>query len=222
MAGGRAAGVTLTDGRSFAADKAVIANVGPALVFGKLLPGGSGNASVGAKMRAFRPGPGTMMVHFALGALPHWAAGEALQRFAYVHIAPDLAMMGRAYAEAMAGLLPGEPVLVVGQPTAIDPSRAPPGKHILWVQVRVLPAEIKGDAKGEIASGDWDKVKERYAARAVALLHQAFDRYARDLASETRAEWAKVQGRFEDVAFLDAPGEILRLAVPGRKLPIGL
>ena len=80
--------------------------------------------------------------------------GEALQRFAYVHIAPDLAMMGRAYAEAMAGLLPGEPVLVVGQPTAIDPSRAPPGKHILWVQVRVLPAEIKGDAKGEIVSGD--------------------------------------------------------------------
>ena len=170
VAGGRAAGVTLTDGRSFTADKAVIANVGPALVFGKLLPDGPGNASVGARMRAFRPGPGTMMVHFALGALPHWAAGEALQRFAYVHIAPDLAMMGRAYAEAMAGLLPGEPVLVVGQPTAIDPSRAPPGKHILWVQVRVLPAEIKGDAKGEIASGDWDKVKERYADRVVALL----------------------------------------------------
>lgn len=46
----------------------------------------------------------------------------------------------------------------------------------------------------------------------VTLLHQAFDRYARDLAAETRAEWSKVQGRFEDVAFLDAPGELLRLA----------
>lgn len=46
----------------------------------------------------------------------------------------------------------------------------------------------------------------------VTLLHQAFDRYARDLSAETRAEWSKVQGRFEDVAFLDAPGELLRLA----------
>ncbi len=46
----------------------------------------------------------------------------------------------------------------------------------------------------------------------VTLLHQAFDRYARDLTVETRAEWMKVQGRFADVAFLDAPGELLRLA----------
>lgn len=46
----------------------------------------------------------------------------------------------------------------------------------------------------------------------VTLLHQAFDRYAKDLAVETRAEWVKVQGRFADVAFLDAPGELLRLA----------
>lgn len=46
----------------------------------------------------------------------------------------------------------------------------------------------------------------------VTLLHQAFDRYAKDLSAETRAEWVKVQGRFEDVAFVDAPGELLRLA----------
>jgi hypothetical protein len=46
----------------------------------------------------------------------------------------------------------------------------------------------------------------------VTLLHQSFERYARDLTAEHRAEWMKVQGRFEDVAFVDAPGEILRLA----------
>lgn len=46
----------------------------------------------------------------------------------------------------------------------------------------------------------------------VTLLHQSFERYARDLTTEHRAEWMKVQGRFEDVAFVDAPGEILRLA----------
>jgi phytoene dehydrogenase-like protein len=179
VADGRARGVTLADGRSFAAGKAVVANVGPALVFGKLLAAGSGRPEVDRRMRAFRPAPGTMMVHLALSDLPEWTAGEALRRFAYVHLAPDYATMGRAYADALAGLLPVEPVLVVGQPTAIDPSRAPAGKHVLWVQVRVLPALVKGDAAGTIAPGDWDAIKELYADRVIALL----ERYAPDVST---------------------------------------
>ena len=55
-------------------------------------------------------------------------------------------------------LLPAEPGLVVGQPTAIDPSRAPPGRHVLWVQVRVLPSHVRGDALGIIAGTQWDEV----------------------------------------------------------------
>ena len=102
-----------------------VANVAPQIVFGKLLGGGSGNADADRQMTSFRPGPGTMMIHIACDRLPDWTASEELQRFAYVHLAPSLDMMGRAYYEALAGLLPGEPVLVVGQPTAIDPSRAP-------------------------------------------------------------------------------------------------
>jgi phytoene dehydrogenase-like protein len=176
---GRATGVTLADGRSFTASKAIVANVAPALVFGKLLPQGSGKPEVDRRMRAFRPGPGTMMVHLALSGLPDWRAGQALKRFAYVHLAPDFATMARAYSDALAGLLPAEPVLVVGQPTAIDPSRAPSGKHVLWVQVRVLPAEIKGDAAGVIEPGDWDAIKERYADRVIALL----ERYAPGVSS---------------------------------------
>ena len=81
------------------------------------------------------------MIHLALDDLPDWRAGAELRQFAYVHLAPSLDAMARTYQQAMAGMLPDEPVLVVGQPTAIDPSRAPPGKHVLWVQVRMLPAE---------------------------------------------------------------------------------
>jgi phytoene dehydrogenase-like protein len=123
-----------------------------------------------AKIEKFRAGPGTMMIHLALDSLPDWQAGEALKDFAYVHVAPDMEMMTKAYAEAMAGLLPAEPVLVVGQPTALDPGRAPEGKHILWVQVRVLPAEIRGDAKGEIAGNGWDRVKDTYAERVLDII----------------------------------------------------
>ena len=102
--------------------------------------------------------------------MPEWKAGVELQKFSYVHVAPDLAMMSRVYAEAAAGLLPTEPVLVVGQGTALDPSRAPAGKHTLWVQVRVLPSQIKGDALGTITSTVWGEAKHAYAERVLDIL----------------------------------------------------
>jgi phytoene dehydrogenase-like protein len=171
---GRAVGIRLADGEQVAAKRAVIAGVTPIALTERLLPGGSGNSRYDAAVGKFRYGPGTMMVHLAISDLPDWAAGEELKRFAYVHLAPDLDMMSRAYSEAVAGLLPAEPVLVVGQPSAIDPSRAPEGKHILWVQVRVLPAVIRGDAAGTIAARDWESVKEAYADRVVEII----ERYA--------------------------------------------
>ena len=167
---GAAVGVTLASGEKLAA-RHVIANVHPKLVFERSRERRGANAALsGGADRGFAPDPATMMIHLALDDLPQWRAGEALRRFAYVHIAPSLEMMARVYAEAAAGLLPAEPVLVVGQPTAIDPSRAPEGKHVLWVQVRVLPAAIRGDARGEIAARTWDEAKEAYAERVLDLI----------------------------------------------------
>ncbi len=171
---GRATGVRLASGESIDAKRAVVAGVTPPALVGKLLPGGSGDAGFDRGAQKFRFGPGTMMVHLALSDLPDWSAGEELKRFAYVHLAPDLDMMARVYAEAIAGLLPAEPVLVAGQPTVIDPSRAPDGKHVLWVQVRVLPAAIHGDAAGRIKTSNWDAAKEAYADRAIDII----ERYA--------------------------------------------
>jgi phytoene dehydrogenase-like protein len=168
--GERARGVQLTEGRTIYAERAVIANVHPRLLFERLVAPQHVPTSFREKLRNFRAGPGTMVIHLALSELPDWRAGDALKRYAYVHIAPDLAMMGRAYAEATAGLLPAEPVLVVGQPTAIDPTRAPDGRHVLWIQVRVLPAEIGGDAAGEIAARSWDEAKTAYAERVLDII----------------------------------------------------
>lgn len=171
-AAGRARGVVLADGRRIEARRAVIANVHPRRL-GDLVKG-DGVAGYRTRLDGFKPGPATMMIHYALKALPDWSAGKALQRFAYVHLAPDFSAMARVYDQAKAGLLPDAPVLVVGQPTALDPGRAPEGGHVLWVQVRVLPAVIAGDAAGEIEGTDWSMVKERYADRMTALI----ERYA--------------------------------------------
>ena len=45
----------------------------------------------------------------------------------------------------------------------------------------------------------------------IVILHQAFERYAARLNPMQQREWAKVQGRFEDVGFLQSPAETLHL-----------
>jgi phytoene dehydrogenase-like protein len=170
VAAGKATGVRLASGETHTASKAVIASVAPGALPGRLLPDGSGDAGFDTAMKKFRHAPGTMMIHLALDDLPDWRAGADLRQFAYVHLSPSLDAMSRTYQQAMSGMLPDEPVLVVGQPTAIDPSRAPEGKHVLWVQVRMLPAEILGDAAGTIAPAHWNEVKERYAERVLDII----------------------------------------------------
>lgn len=182
--GGRATGVELADGRRVAARRAVIANCAPGALVNRLLADGSGDTGFDRRMHAFAHAPGTMMIHLALDDLPDWSAGPELRRFAYVHLAPSLDQMARTYAQAKAGLLPDEPVIVVGQPTAVDPSRAPVGKHVLWLQVRMAPAEIRGDAAGLLTARSWGEAKEPFAERALDIL----ERYA----PGTRA---KIRGR---------------------------
>jgi phytoene dehydrogenase-like protein len=170
VSGGKANGVRLASGESHVATKAVIAGVAPKALPGKLLPDGSGDAGFDAAMQTFRHAPGTMMIHLAMDDLPDWSAGAELRQFAYVHLAPSLDAMSRTYQQAIAGLLPDQPVLVVGQPTAVDPSRAPQGKHVLWLQVRMLPAEIAGDGAAKIAPAHWDAVKDAYAERVLDIV----------------------------------------------------
>ena len=122
QSGGRATGIELADGTRVEAKRAVIANVSPSAML--RLTGGTPDKRYDRGLEAFSHAPGTMMIHLAMEDLPDWAAGDDLKQFAYVHMAPSLDQMARTYAQAKAGLLPDEPVIVCGQPTAVDPSRA--------------------------------------------------------------------------------------------------
>jgi len=171
---GRAAGVVLSDGRRFAAKKAVVANLHPRQLFGALLPRAALSDPFRQKVASFRSGPGTMMIHLAMNRPLEWAAGPALGTYAYVHVAPSLQAMAATYTEAMAGLLPAEPMLVVGQPSIFDSTRAPDGKHVLWIQVRVVPAAIRGDVLAEIDACSWEEARAPFTERVLDLL----ERYA--------------------------------------------
>lgn len=45
----------------------------------------------------------------------------------------------------------------------------------------------------------------------IGILHQSFDQYAARASRDSRQEWAKVQGRFQDIAFLTAADETVAL-----------
>jgi phytoene dehydrogenase-like protein len=164
---GRVTGVRTQPG-PIAADR-VIANVTPTQLYGRLLA----DTELRDAGAGFRYGRGEMQIHFALDEPPRWNGDERLGRTAIVHLTPGLDGVSRAVNEAERGLLPAEATVVVGQPLAVDHSRAPEGKSILWIQLQELPSRPKGDAAGELDVGDgtWtEALRERYADRIQARI----------------------------------------------------
>jgi phytoene dehydrogenase-like protein len=141
--GGRAAGVRLADGSELAAD-AVVAAVS-AGVLGRLVPAGALPRRIERRLRGWRYGFGTFKLDLALAGPVPWAAPEA-RAAAVVHVGGELAELARAAAEAAAGEVPAEPALVVGQHTLHDPSRAPAGRHTLYVYTHLPQRPALGDA----------------------------------------------------------------------------
>jgi phytoene dehydrogenase-like protein len=174
VAGGAATAVRLADGETVQAGRAVVASVTPTQLYGRLLAAGEVPAEVAAAGQRYRYGRAGMQIHLALDEPPAWYGDERLGGAAIVHVTPGLDGVSRAVNEAERGLLPAEATIVAGQPCTVDPSRAPEGKSVIWIQLQELPpGRVKGDAAGELDVGDgtWtEALREAYADRIVARL----------------------------------------------------
>jgi phytoene dehydrogenase-like protein len=173
MRGGRAAGV-VAGGEELLAGRAVIASTTPTQLYGRLLPDGAAPERAVAEARRYRYcDRAGMQIHLALSEPPRWRGDARLAQAAIVHVTGGLDAVSLACAQARAGLLPARPTVVCGQPTALDPSRAPDGAAIIWIQLQEVPYRPTGDAAGEIEVGDgaWSgELEDAYADRIVALL----------------------------------------------------
>jgi phytoene dehydrogenase-like protein len=177
--GGGARGVRTTNGRELRS-RVVLCNVLPAQLYGRLLRDVPLPPAVAQGAQRFRLGRSEMQIHFALAEPPDWQGDPRLGKTAILHLTPGLDGVSRAVNEADRGLLPAEATVVVGQPAAVDPSRAPDGAWILWVQLQELPWRVRGDAACELDVGDgtWtDELRERYADR----IQQRIARHAPNL-----------------------------------------
>ncbi|MEZ5802465.1 MAG: NAD(P)/FAD-dependent oxidoreductase [Rhizobiaceae bacterium] len=171
QSGGGATGVRLASGEEIAAARGVICSMTPTQLYGRLL-GATASADETAAVRTYRYGKGNFQIHYALDKPPVWKNPE-LGKVALLHLTPGLDGVSKACNEAVRGMLPETPTICVGQPHALDPSRCPPGKAILWLQLPEAPREIKGDAAGKlvVAEGAWtERLREAYADRVEAIL----------------------------------------------------
>jgi phytoene dehydrogenase-like protein len=175
----RVRGVRLSSGDRIEASKGVICSMTPTQLYGRLLSDHPSSSDIDASLKSYRYGKGDMQIHYALDAPPDWKGGGDLGKVALLHVTPGLDGVSRAANECERGLLPTEPTICVGQPTALDPSRAPTGKAILWLQLPEAPRRLKGDAAGEISipsDGLWtDSVREAFADRVESLLARHID-----------------------------------------------
>ncbi len=151
--GGRVVAVRTRDGE-IPVRRAVLADVGPPALYGRLLADVPGLTWQRARARRFRYGWGTFKVDWALSGPAPWSAAEARES-SVVHAGDSVADLRRFTRQVRAGELPDNPYLVIGQQSLADPGRAPPGCHTLWAYSRV-PNTLPGG---------WSAEREAFADR---------------------------------------------------------
>ena len=161
------------------------------------------------RCKKFRLAPGTMMIHLRSTACP---TGRPARSWQQLRLRPSRASLDRWRAPTAGRGRPAAGRAGAGGRAADRgrSSRAPAGKHVLWVQVRVLPAEILGDAAGEIAPRHWDASKEAYADR------QRHHRALRAVgASSSRAMSVSLRSRAENLNLVG--GDQISAAIISRR-----
>lgn len=166
------AGLRLADGEVIDTPS-VICSVTPNQLYGRLLRNWPLPDWVAEATGRYTYGRGNMQIHYALDRPVDWP-DPALGEVQLLHLSDGVDQVSKACNEAERGMLPERPTVCVGQPTAADPSRAPAGKAVLWIQLPEVPRVLKGDAAGTIetpADGRWtEAVREAYADRVEAMI----------------------------------------------------
>lgn len=165
---GKATGVQVGD-EHYLANKAVVCNVTPNQLYEQLLP--NAEPTYKAQAKAYRYGRGGMQIHFALKGKPQWINPDLIH-VPLVHVTESMEQVCASVVEANNGWLPRKPTLAVGQPLAVDASRAPENSWILWIQMQDMPSKIKADTAGAIsipADGKWNETIREVIVERVKL-----------------------------------------------------
>ncbi|HEX9235976.1 MAG TPA: NAD(P)/FAD-dependent oxidoreductase, partial [Actinomycetota bacterium] len=158
---GRAAGVVLESGEELEAG-VVLSSADSRRTFVDLLEPGVLDPSFEDLVRRIKFRGSSGKVNLALDGLPEFSClpssetgGEHLR--GAISFSPSVDYLERAYDDAKYGRFSHRPYIDMVIPTLVDPSMAPPGKHVMSCFVQYAPYHL---ADGE---PDWDARRETFA-----------------------------------------------------------
>ncbi|HEX5435744.1 MAG TPA: NAD(P)/FAD-dependent oxidoreductase [Gemmatimonadaceae bacterium] len=164
---GRAVGVALADGTEFRA-RAVASNVDARTTFLDFLDAGELPADFVHAVRHIDYRSASLKINVALSELPDFSAlpGRTVgpQHRGTIHVAPSLTYMERAFDDSKYGRPSASPVLECTIPSAVDPTVAPPGMHLMSMFVQYAPYTL--------CDGTWDDAREPFADRCLEVLEE--------------------------------------------------
>ncbi len=154
---GQAVGVRMELGEEiFGA--AIVSNVGPKLLYERLIAPDDLDPEFRRRVRAFKVGSGTFRMNVALSELPRFTClpepGEHHQ--SGIVLAPTLDYMDRAFTDAKQSGMSRKPIVEMMIPSTVDDSLAPPGKHVASLFCQQFAPELP-DGRS------WDDEREKAA-----------------------------------------------------------
>jgi phytoene dehydrogenase-like protein len=162
--GGRAEGVALEDGTELRARR-VVSNADATVTLLRLVGEEHLAPEVARAVRGIDYASASLKINLALSALPDFTARPGAPgpwHRGTIHVAPSLEYLERAFDDAKYGVPSRAPVLECTIPSVVDPSVAPPGRHLMSMFVQYAPYAL--------AQGSWEDEKERFADRCVEIL----------------------------------------------------
>ena len=165
--GGRATGVALESGEEIEAS-AILSSLDPRQTFRRLLEPGALEPGFAAEVDAFKYRGSSGKVNLALDGLPDFTCrpgpGDHLR--GAISFSPSVDYMERAYDDAKYGRFSRRPYVDAVIPSLVDPSMAPPGKHMMSCFVQYAPYRL---AEGE---GSWDDQREAFGETVLDTIEE--------------------------------------------------
>lgn len=174
--GGRAAGVVTRSGDTYRAP-VVISNLDAKTLGLRLVGRDHLPADYVRELEGFRTFSTAFKINIACERPPQYRAfDKARTGFdypTYVHVAPDIAYLERAYDDAKHGWYSARPFVTPVVPTIRDDTLAPPGKHVVNL--------FGGHAPYALQNGDWASERERFVGNVMAVMDEFAPGFSSDV-----------------------------------------
>lgn len=175
---GKAEGVRTTNGEEYRAKTAVISNIDARRLFLNMIPAEASDAAdpnlrERLDRRIVNNNETILKIDCALSEAPRFERYDHREEFniGSILIADSVHHVEEAHALPSMGKIPDEnPSMYLDVPTVLDPSLAPEGKHVLWIEF-FAPYQIRGlEGTGLNGTGWTDELKNQVADRVINKL----------------------------------------------------